>query len=193
MDTGTAVDDSGSSEETEANVDDDACELRSVDEAVYVAIEEELQGIAESALAYFAVPTGVPPLHRCPHVDQSPHGGSSGITPPLAVNCNCGPSGGCIPTSDPSSEDQGSYDIKLWRENQIWQGLGFERPAGLAHQFHYEFAAENLDDGSGACEFRVTGRADYDDDTEFSVYSVSGFVDEKGAVIEPMVVERPFE
>lgn len=43
------------------------------------------------------------------------------------------------------------------------------------------------------CSFTAVAMAVVDDDAVFSDYSISGSVDENGAIIEPMVVDLPFE
>lgn len=170
-----------------------SCGGSPVDDAELRAVEQELQLIVERALAYFAMQQREPPFHRCPHPEDYPLGGPAGVTPSLAMDCNCGLEGGCVPLSDPDPANPGSYDINLWRGNQIWRRLEFERAEGVPHQFHYDFIAENFDEEFGACAFIAVAHATYDGAAEYSTYSVSGFVDERGAVVEPMVVEMPFE
>lgn len=194
----TYADDSGSSQATTDSTTgldtsgetaiDDLCEGSRDQQAELEAVEAELQFIVDRALTYFAQSQPEPPLHRCPHPDASPSGGTSGITPSPANNCACGPLGGCIPDADPVAPDLGVYDLRLWQNNPIWAALEFEKPVGVPHRFHYEFDAENTDDGYGTCSFRAIAYVDYGSESEFMTYTISGVLDERGAVVEPIVV-----
>lgn len=167
---------------------DDWCEGPRDQQAELDAVETELQYMVERALVYFAQSQPEPPLHRCPHPNASPSGGTSGITPSPANNCACGPLGGCIPEADPVAPDVGVYNLGLWQNNTIWAALGFEKPVGVPHRFHYEFDAENVDDGYGTCSFKAIAYVDYGNDIEFMTYTISGFLSERGAVVEPIVI-----
>lgn len=114
--------------------------------------------------------------HRCPEMPGVAKG-SSGVTPPLSVNCNDGPGGRCVPTHGPTDKP-GHYDISLWTENPVWDGLNFmmEEP----HAFHYRFVYQNYPEGYGACQFTAQAFGDLDDDGVFSTFERAGAGDENG-------------
>ncbi|MFO7564435.1 MAG: prepilin-type N-terminal cleavage/methylation domain-containing protein [Enhygromyxa sp.] len=115
--------------------------------------------------------------HRCPHHVGQEASGSSGITPGLLdVNCNEGPGGRCIPVTDGGGN--GYYDINLWNDNAVWNGLNYMQEQG--HYFHYNFRYANLLEGYGACQFTAQAFADLDDDQIFSTYERSGAADING-------------
>lgn len=108
------------------------------------------------------------PQHLCPHPWQSPEGGESGVTPPLAVNCNTGPGGLCEPTT--GGAGPAVYDIEMWTQNHVWSGAGFLK--WTPHAFHYNLITANT--GEAECSFTVQAFADLDDDGVFSTYERSG-------------------
>ena len=84
--------------------------------------------------------------HRCPHETDAPTGATAaGITPALTVNCNDGPGGRCVPSQ--GGAGTGYYEIDLWGDNNVWNGLNFQQEQG--HYFHYNFIASNADSASG--------------------------------------------
>jgi prepilin-type N-terminal cleavage/methylation domain-containing protein len=114
--------------------------------------------------------------HRCPHPTGQPQGGEAGITPDIATNCNVGPGGRCIPAS--GGGGAGYYDIALWNDNAVWNGMNFLQEQG--HYFHYNFIALNDLQGYGSCQFTAQAFADLDDDALFSTYERSGAGDIQG-------------
>ena len=114
--------------------------------------------------------------HRCPHPDGSPAGGEAGITPDIGFNCNEGPGGRCIPAA--GGGGAGYYDIALWNDNAVWNGLNYMQEQG--HYFHYNFIAVNEIVGYGRCQFTAQAFADLDDDAVFSTYERSGAGDQQG-------------
>ncbi len=114
--------------------------------------------------------------HRCPHPTGQPQGGEAGITPPLDLNCNEGPGGRCIPAA--GGGGAGYYDIALWNNNAVWNGLNYMQEQG--HYFHFNFIAVNTTEGYGACQFTAQAFADLDDDQIFSTYERSGAADIQG-------------
>lgn len=114
--------------------------------------------------------------HRCPHPAGQPAGGEAGITPDIGFNCNEGPGGRCIPVS--GGGGAGYYDITLWNDNAVWNGLNFLQEQG--HYFHYNFIAVNETTGYGRCQFSAQAFADLDDDAIFSTYERSGAGDQQG-------------
>ena len=114
--------------------------------------------------------------HRCPHPNGQPAGGEAGVTPALAFNCNEGPGGRCIPAT--GGGGAGYYDIALWNDNAVWNGLNYLQEQG--HYFHYNFIAVNNTTGYGQCQFTAQAFADLDDDAVFSTYERSGAGDQQG-------------
>jgi prepilin-type N-terminal cleavage/methylation domain-containing protein len=114
--------------------------------------------------------------HRCPHPDGSPAGGEATLTPDIGFNCNEGPGGRCIPAT--GGGGSGYYDISLWNNNAVWNGLNYLQEQG--HYFHYNFKAVNELQGYGRCQFTAQAFADLDDDALFSTYERSGAGDIQG-------------
>ena len=115
-----------------------------------------------------------PPL--CPYPTGQPTGGQAGITPDIVFNCNAGPGGRCIPAA--GGGGAGYYDIALWNNNAVWNGLNYLQEQG--HYFHYNFIAVNNTVGYGQCQFTAQAFADLDDDAIFSTYERSGAGDIQG-------------
>ncbi len=113
--------------------------------------------------------------HRCPNNGKLK--GESGITPPLSVDCSDGPGGRCVPTVG-GGGGPGYYDISLWTDNDVWNGLVFQQEQG--HYFHYNFIWSNEPEGYGACQFTAQAFGDLDGDGVFSTYERSGAADENG-------------
>jgi prepilin-type N-terminal cleavage/methylation domain-containing protein len=113
--------------------------------------------------------------HRCPHPPANAAGGTSGVTPPLAFNCNLGPGGRCIPAKSPSGP--GYYDIDLW-STAIWDGLNYGQEQG--HYFHYRFAATNTTSGFGSCQFTASAFGNLDNDALYSTFERTGGADANG-------------
>jgi type IV pilus assembly protein PilA len=115
--------------------------------------------------------------HRCPHPSDSPTGGEAGITPAITEDCNAGPGGRCVPA--PGAGGGGYYDMALWTDNPVWNGLNFQQEQG--HYFHYNFIAVNDNTGFGTCQFTAQAFGDLDGDTTlFSTYERSGAADQNG-------------
>jgi type IV pilus assembly protein PilA len=116
--------------------------------------------------------------HQCPMLDGVTAAGSSGITPPLATDCNVGPGGRCVPRVGGSGS--GYYSITLWNDNNVWNSLQFLQEQG--HYFHYNFAYNNVEiTGYGACQFTAQAFGDLDADlTKFSTFERSGAGDKQG-------------
>ena len=114
--------------------------------------------------------------HKCPHPQGQPAGGQAGITPAIDFNCNEGPGGRCIPAA--GGGGAGYYDIALWNNNAVCNGLNFLQEQG--HYFHYNFIAVNQTTGYGQCQFTAQAFADLDDDSIFSTYERSGAGDQQG-------------
>jgi prepilin-type N-terminal cleavage/methylation domain-containing protein len=114
--------------------------------------------------------------HRCPHPTGVPTGGEATLTPDIATNCNLGPGGRCIPAT--GGGPAGYYEIGLWNNNPVWNGLNYLQEQG--HYFHYNFKAINTIVGYGTCQFTAQAFADLDDDAVFSTYERSGAGDIQG-------------
>lgn len=114
--------------------------------------------------------------HRCPHPADTPEGGPAGITPGLGLNCNTGPGGRCVPAQNGTGA--GFYEIDLWGDNNVWNGLNFQQEQG--HYFHYNFISSNEETGFGACQFTAQAFADLDNDAILSTYERSGAADQNG-------------
>ena len=114
--------------------------------------------------------------HRCPHPAGVPAGGPAGTTPALGINCNEGPGGRCVPSQ--GGAGTGYYDIDLWGDNNVWNGLNFQQEQG--HYFHYNYIASNAETGFGECQFTAQAFGDLDDDGTFSTYERSGAGDQNG-------------
>lgn len=115
------------------------------------------------------------PPHRCPNNGKLV--GESGITPPLSVDCNKGPGGRCVP-ADGGGTGAGYYDISVWTDNDVWNGLNFQMEQG--HYFHYNFKWANAADGFGECQFTTQAFGDLDGDGVFSTYERTGAADMHG-------------
>lgn len=117
-----------------------------------------------------------PASHRCPQMPGKIKG-STEVTPPLSVNCNDGPGGRCVPTQGPTDKP-GHYDISLWTDNPVWDGLNFIQDE--PHAFHYRFVYENSPGGFGACMFTAQAFGDLDNDGVFSTFERAGAADQNG-------------
>lgn len=116
--------------------------------------------------------------HRCPHPADTPIGGEAGMTPALVLDCNTGPGGRCVPAGG-GGAGAGYYDINLWGDNNVWNGLNFQQEQG--HYFHYNFVAVNNIVGFGSCQFTAQAFGDLDGDIDnFSTYERSGAADQNG-------------
>lgn len=113
--------------------------------------------------------------HRCPNDGKA--GGSSGIVPPLSVDCSKGPGGRCVPGQGPQTEP-GHYDASLWSDSDVWNGLNFQQDQ--PHYFHYQFRWNNDPKGFGACQFTAQAFGDLDGDGVFSTYERAGAADQNG-------------
>ena len=113
--------------------------------------------------------------HRCPHPPASPAGGTTGLTPPLTLNCNTGPGGRCVPARGPSGP--GYYDIDLWG-TPIWDGLNFQHEQG--HFYHYRYTANNTVSGFGSCQFTASAFGNLDNDAVYSTFERTGSADANG-------------
>ncbi|MEM7154566.1 MAG: hypothetical protein AAF799_17090 [Myxococcota bacterium] len=113
--------------------------------------------------------------HKCPN--NGSLSGSAGTTPPISVDCSQGPDGRCVPVAGRPSEPW-EYDISLWTDNEVWNGLNFMQEMG--HSFHYNFVYTNTDSGYGSCQFTAQAFGDLDGDGVFSTYERSGAADEHG-------------
>ncbi|MFV8754180.1 type IV pilin protein [Nannocystaceae bacterium ST9] len=114
--------------------------------------------------------------HKCPHPSGSPGGGEATVTPDANTDCNQGPGGKCVPAA--GGGGAGYYDIALWNDNPVWNGMNFLQEQ--AHFFHYNFKAVNTTTGYGQCQFTAQAFADLDADTIFSTYERSGAADIQG-------------
>jgi prepilin-type N-terminal cleavage/methylation domain-containing protein len=114
--------------------------------------------------------------HKCPN-KPGQDSGSADITPDIGFDCNEGPGGRCIPQSG-GGGGGGYYDIALWNDNAVWNGLNFLQEQG--HYFHYDFRYANVTTGYGTCQFTAQAFADLDDDDLFSTYERSGAADVQG-------------
>ena len=113
--------------------------------------------------------------HKCPNNGKL--SGESGITPPLSVDCSAGPGGRCVPVVG-GGGGPGYYDLSLWTDNDVWNGLNFQQEQG--HYFHYNFIWSNDEKGFGACQFTAQAFGDLDGDGVFSTYERSGAADQYG-------------
>jgi len=115
--------------------------------------------------------------HLCPYPTGSPTGGEATITPAIGFDCNLGPGGHCVPAA--GGGGAGYYDIALWNDNPVWNGLNFNMEQG--HFFHYNFVAVNTTTGFGTCQFTAQAFGDLDGDTNlFSTFERSGAADQQG-------------
>ncbi len=113
--------------------------------------------------------------HRCPHPVGSPTGGSTGVTPPLAVDCSTGPGGRCVPRVGATAGAY--YDISLW-QSSMWDSLNFTMEQG--HFYHYNYIAENSNSGYGTCQFTTQAFGDLDGDGRYSTFERNGSADVHG-------------
>lgn len=95
---------------------------------------------------------------------------------PTAVDCNDGPGARCVPAAQPGGA--GYYNISVWSDNPVWNGLNFQMEQG--HYFHYNFVYANTNSGYGQCQFTAQAFANLDGDTVFSTYERSGAADQTG-------------
>jgi prepilin-type N-terminal cleavage/methylation domain-containing protein len=116
--------------------------------------------------------------HKCPHPTGTPAGGATPITPPLATDCqNAGPGGRCVPAV--GGAGGGYYDMALWSDEPIWNGLNFQQEQG--HYFYYKFQALNTTTGYGSCQFTATAFGDLDGDAAvYSTFERTGAGDQNG-------------
>jgi type IV pilus assembly protein PilA len=115
--------------------------------------------------------------HRCPHPAGSATGErQAGTTPALAVDCNLGPGGHCVPSVGGGAA--GYYPMDSWTDNAVWNSLSFQLEQ--AHYFHYDFRANNTGVGYGQCQFTAQAFADLDSDSVFSTYERAGAADQNG-------------
>ncbi|MCA9649551.1 MAG: prepilin-type N-terminal cleavage/methylation domain-containing protein [Myxococcales bacterium] len=116
--------------------------------------------------------------HRCPHQNGEESGNTQAtMTPALALNCNDGPGGRCVP-AEGGGGGAGYYDMGLWTNNPVWSGLNFQQEQ--AHYFHYNFVASNSGTGYGQCQFTAQAFGDLDDDLDYSTWERSGAADVNG-------------
>jgi type IV pilus assembly protein PilA len=102
--------------------------------------------------------------HRCPHIQGQETGFTqAAITPAINVDCNTGPGGRCVPVPG-GGGGTGYYDMALWTDNNVWNGLNFQQEQ--AHYFHYNFLANNDGTGFGFCRFTAQAFGDLDGDTK---------------------------
>lgn len=115
--------------------------------------------------------------HRCPHPPGSNTGGTAGPTPALALDCNLGPGGHCVPAVGGALP--GYYQMSDWSDVPMWNSLNFQMEQ--AHYFHYRYISLNTTTGYGTCQFTASAFADLDDDdTVFSTYERAGAADVQG-------------
>jgi type IV pilus assembly protein PilA len=106
---------------------------------------------------------------RCPSDGE----GSAGITPPLALDCNDGPGGRCVPSETAASP--GYYPIEAWTDNPVWSALRFQQEQ--AHYFHYDV---RWNQGPQGCQFTAQAFGDLDDDGIYSTYERAGAANAHG-------------
>ncbi len=115
--------------------------------------------------------------HRCPHQPGEATGASEAqITPALALDCNLGPGGRCVPAV--GGGGAGYYDFTQWSDNAVWNSLNFQLEQ--AHFFHYNFLASNSGTGFGQCQFTAQAFADLDHDGLYSTFERAGAADRNG-------------
>ena len=138
----------------------------------------QLAKMVDAASAYFneeKISPGVldtTAAHLCPNDGRLE--GEAGMTPPLSVKCGDGPSGRCVP----GSSGPGGYDIRLWTDNPVWNGLNLQVEQG--HYFHYNFRWKNDPSGFGSCQFTAQAFGDLDGDGVYSTYERAGAADQLG-------------
>jgi len=115
--------------------------------------------------------------HRCPHPAGQETGQSQAqTTPSLALNCNLGPGGHCVPAV--GGGGPGYYEFTDWSDNSVWNSLNFQLEQ--AHYFHYNFQVSNSGTGFGECQFTAQAFGDLDDDGIYSTYERAGAADRNG-------------
>lgn len=115
--------------------------------------------------------------HRCPHPSGEATGASQAqVTPPLALDCNLGPGGRCVPSV--GGGGPGYYEMVEWTNNAVWNSLNFQQEQ--AHYFHYNFMASNSGSGYGECQFTAQAFADLDRDGRYSTFERAGAADRNG-------------
>ena len=112
-------------------------------------------------------------VHKCPHHVGEPADVEAGVTPGFDIDCNTGAGGRCIP-----GDGGGMYDIALWNDNAVWNGLNFLQESG--HYFHYNFKAVNTTTGYGDCQFTAQAFGNLDGDLIYSTFERSGAADING-------------
>ena len=150
----------------------------------------DLQTIVDGTIAYFQIehPSEDPslPLHRCPHPEGTPSAGEASYTAEISHNCNEAPECKCDPVMNGGGV--GVYDLSLWLQNSVWQGVGFSKTE--PHAFHYNLIVYNdLASSYGGCEFIARAISDFDDDALFSTYERRGTIDENGVNLEPLFMD----
>ncbi len=115
--------------------------------------------------------------HLCPFQPGAVTTGAAGMTPVLTFDCNIGPGGRCVPAV--GGGGPGFYDLALWTDNAVWNGLMFQQEQG--HYFHYNFLYANTTAGYGSCQFTAQAFGDLDaDGSIFSTFERSGAADRNG-------------
>jgi len=167
---------------TETSTSSDSNASTDTSDADCLAELDNLYTIAEAARVAFLVEQAQAPLHRCPHPTGWLEGGQSGITPSLGVICGDGPGQRCSATE--GERGPGLYLTAYWLDNPVGSGMDFALLE--PHCFHYDFEMLNALDGYGECTFRVSAYTDFLQTT----YILAGVLDEKGMVLEPILVEE---
>ena len=128
-------------------------------------------------------------MHRCPH-KKNKKKGQAKVTPKLNKKCAQGPAGRCVPGVGASGK--GRYNMSLWTENDIWNGLNFQMEQG--HYYHYNFRFKNRLKGHGSCQFTAQAFGDLDDDGVFSTFERTGAADKHGVnAAVGLYIDRPLE
>lgn len=102
--------------------------------------------------------------------------GSSGMTPPLSLDCSVGPGGRCVPDEAGGGGGAGYYSKELWTKNDVWSAIDFRQDEG--HYYHYEYEWKQVD--RKTCEFTIRAMGDLDGDGEFSTFERSGAITPEG-------------
>ncbi|MBX7083480.1 MAG: hypothetical protein K1X88_30005 [Nannocystaceae bacterium] len=134
---------------------------------VRVGLGSLWRGIQSAAGMERLGPDGNLVLTSCPSDGRSE--GTTGVTPPLSVDC----SKGCTPGVE--------YEATLWRDNPVWSAIGFE--PFERHRFHYEYAWK--DDGKGRCDVTLRAHGDLDGDKTYSTFERKGTASVDGLVGDP--------
>jgi type IV pilus assembly protein PilA len=145
--------------------------------SAYFSEEHVQRGATDFLEVGGAVQASAP--HKCPHPADTPTGGEATISPPLALDCNLGAGGRCIPGVGGGAGASG-YDLEVvWANNPVWNALNFQMEQG--HFFHYNFVSVNTITGFGRCQFTAQAFGDLDADvTLYSTYERTGAADENG-------------